>query len=108
MFIDLMSVAAVRRSKRRVRVGACAAALFLLMGPVPASAQRPTANARACGFLPVADLEAYYGGQRTGEGAGGGELSGSSPPPAGPPAQAHAPPPPPPPPPPPHAPPARG
>ena len=75
MFIELMSVAAVRRSKRRVWVPAAAAGLFLLMGPVPARAQRPTANARACGFLPVADLEAYYGGKGTVKGTEGETLS---------------------------------
>jgi hypothetical protein len=70
-----MSVAAVRRSKRRVVVPACAAGLFLLMGPVPASAQRPTPNARACSFLPLADLEAYYGGKGTVKGTEGETLS---------------------------------
>jgi len=75
MLLELMSVAAVRRSKRRVWVPACAAGLFLLMGPVPASAQRPTAKARACSFLPVADLEAYYGGKGTVKGTEGDTLS---------------------------------
>jgi hypothetical protein len=35
------------------------------MGTVPAGAQGPTAKARACSFLPVADLEAHYGGKGT-------------------------------------------
>jgi hypothetical protein len=75
MLLELMSVAAVRRSKRRVVVPACAAGLLLLMGRVPASAQRSTANARACSFLPVADLEAYYGGKGTVKGTEGQALS---------------------------------
>jgi hypothetical protein len=75
MFPTVMSVAAFRRPYRWPWGPAFAVGLALFTGPPSASAQRPSANAKACGLLPTAELEAHYGGKGSAKGTDGPTLS---------------------------------